>query len=58
MLPASVFPSASIGKFKSEIPAEILLDFEHRFSSVLSRWGYRSVAADDVIAPVSGATLR
>jgi len=44
MLRAAVFRSGTIGNFKSEIPAEILLDFEHRFSAVLSRWGYRSVA--------------
>jgi hypothetical protein len=43
-VPPSHFGSGSIGSFKSEIPAEILLDFENRFSAVLSRWGYRSVA--------------
>jgi hypothetical protein len=40
-VPPSHFRSGSIGNFKSVIPAEILLDFENRFSSVLSRWGYR-----------------
>jgi hypothetical protein len=57
-VPRSHFRSGSRGNFKSEIPAEILRDFEHRFSFVLSRWGYGSVAMDDVRARVSGATLR
>jgi len=43
-VPPSHFGSGTIGNFKSEIPAEILLDFENRFSSLLSRWGYRPVA--------------
>jgi hypothetical protein len=43
-VPPSHFGSGSIGNFKSEIPAEILLDFENRFSSLLSRWGYLPAA--------------
>jgi hypothetical protein len=43
-IPRSHFRSGSIGNFKSDIPAEILLDFENRFSSVLSRWGYQPFA--------------
>jgi hypothetical protein len=43
-VPPSHFGSGSIGKFKSEIPAEILRDFENRFCSLLSRWGYQPAA--------------
>jgi len=43
-VPPSHFRSGNIGNFKSEIPADILFDFENRFSSLLSRWGYRSAA--------------
>jgi len=43
-VPPSHFGSGRIGTFKSEIPPEILLDFENRFSSLLSRWGYRPTA--------------
>jgi Sulfotransferase domain len=43
-VPPSHFGSGRIGGFKSEIPPEILLDFEDRFSSLLSRWGYQPVA--------------
>jgi hypothetical protein len=39
-VPPSHFGLGRIGNFKSEIPPEILLDFENRFSSLLSRWGY------------------
>jgi hypothetical protein len=53
-VPPSHFSSGTIGNFKSEIPQEILLDFENRFSSVLSRWGYQPVATM-TSARVSGA---
>jgi Sulfotransferase domain len=43
-VPTSYFGSGRIGNFKSEIPPEILLDFEYRFSSLLSRWGDPPVA--------------
>jgi hypothetical protein len=49
-VPPSHFGSGSIGSFKSEIPTEILLDFENRFSSLLSRWGYLPAANCDVRA--------
>jgi len=52
-VPRSHFRSGSVGNFKSEIPTEILRDFEHRFSSVLSRWGYGSVAT--VTKPINEA---
>jgi Sulfotransferase domain len=56
-VPPSHFGSGRIGTFKSEIPPEILLDFENRFSSLLSRWGYRPVATA-TSARVSGGIQR
>lgn len=44
-VPASHFRSGRAGGFESEIPPDILIDFESRFRHVLSRWGYQPVTA-------------
>ena len=43
-VPVSHFRSGHVGSFRSDIPNEILVDFEHRFGHLLSRWGYQPVA--------------
>ena len=43
-VPSSHFRAGHVGSFKLEIPDEILVDFEHRFGHLLSRWGYQPVA--------------
>lgn len=43
-VPASHFRSGRSGGFKSDIPGDILVDFETRFGNLLSRWGYQPVA--------------
>jgi hypothetical protein len=40
-VPPTHFGPGQAGSFKSEVPSEILADFEVRFGDLLARWGYR-----------------
>jgi hypothetical protein len=44
-VPGSHFGAGRVGGFKSDVPHEVLLDFEERFAGLLARWGYQPVAA-------------